>query len=537
MALKPGDIVKQRYQIVKQLGQGGFGAVYRAEDLSLKTFCALKENLDYWDEAQRQFEREARLLASLRHPNLPRVTDYFTIPAQGQYLVMDFIEGYDLQTILDRIGQPLLEKQVVAWIDHICDALTYLHSQNPPIIHRDVKPANIKITPNGQAILVDFGIAKAYDPNARTTIGARAVTPGYSPVEQYGHEKTDHRADIYAVGATMYTLLTQHAPPESISRVTGAALTPPRQYNPRLSPHIEKIILHAMEVLAIDRFATVNELREAFKRANFIPVGSIPPPPLSDRPAASTSSASRPLATPDNNSISRPLSQTGRPNSASLKPGEKKTLPTSRRSAAHMEWIAIPEGKFPFGEDAQIIELPAFEISKFPVTNLQYRYFLEANQQHPPPAYWKGRDFPLNKTRHPVVGVTLYDAQAFCKWMGCRLPAEEEWEKAAHGYEGRTYPWGENWEDGKFCNNWEARVGGTTPVDKYPEGVSPYGVWDMAGNVWEWTSTQYQGPFMHVLRGGSWRAFSRLTVRTVNRDWLLLGDSRDDLGFRCARSL
>ncbi len=130
MPLNPGQILNKRYRIIRQLGQGGFATIYRAEDLTQKSLCALKENLDYWDELQRQFEREARILAGLHHPNLPHVMDYFIQPAQGQYLVMDYVEGYDLQDVLDRISQPLIEKKVLEWIDQICDALIYLHTQN-----------------------------------------------------------------------------------------------------------------------------------------------------------------------------------------------------------------------------------------------------------------------------------------------------------------------------------------------------------------------------------------------------------------------
>ena len=162
MSLKPGEVINNRYRIVQRLGQGGFAKVYKAEDLSLKTFCAIKENREVWEAAQRQFELEARMLAGLRHANLPRVTDFFVIPAQAQYLVMDYVGGYDLQTVLDRVSKPLAEKQVLKWMDQIFDALIYLHSQKLPIIHRDVKPANIKISPSDKAILVDFGIAKLY---------------------------------------------------------------------------------------------------------------------------------------------------------------------------------------------------------------------------------------------------------------------------------------------------------------------------------------------------------------------------------------
>ena len=166
------------------------------------------------------------------------VFDYFSLPGQGQYLVMVFIEGMDLQELLDAASDPLPETKVIPWIEQVCDALSYLHSQNPPIIHRDIKPANIKITPQGQAVLVDFGIAKVYDPKLKTTVGARAVTPGFSPPEQYGRGRTDPRTDIYALGATLYALLTKVEPPDSVDLLAGnePPPAPPISLNPRISP-------------------------------------------------------------------------------------------------------------------------------------------------------------------------------------------------------------------------------------------------------------------------------------------------------------
>lgn len=249
-----GKIIYNRYRVVQQLGQGGFGAVYRVWDLHLKRPYALKENLDTSPEAQRQFFREATLLSNLNHPNLTRVTDHFDIPGQGQYLVMDFVEGEDLETKLER--GPLSEHEVLPWLEQICAALTYLHRQQPPIIHRDLKPANIRITHDSRAMLVDFGIAKTYDPQARTTMGARAVTPGYSPPEQYGHGTTDARSDLYALGATLYAALTGQEPPESVQLMLGTPLTPPRTLNSNISPVIEAAILKAMALRPEDRFQT-----------------------------------------------------------------------------------------------------------------------------------------------------------------------------------------------------------------------------------------------------------------------------------------
>ncbi len=267
MPLTQGQILKDRYRIVKLLGQGGFGAVYRAWDTTLNVPCAVKESFELSPEGQRQFLREAQILAGLRHPNLPRVTDYFAIPGQGQYLVMDFVEGEDLEALRAQAGGRLPESQVLPWMSQVCEALDYLHSQTPAVIHRDIKPANIKITPpdkyhaQGRAILVDFGVAKTYDPVMRTTMGARAVTPGFSPHEQYGQTQaaTDARTDIYALGATLYSLLTGQDPPESILRMVSDPLAPPSRLAPNISPAVEAAILKAMQMDPGKRFQSAAE--------------------------------------------------------------------------------------------------------------------------------------------------------------------------------------------------------------------------------------------------------------------------------------
>jgi formylglycine-generating enzyme required for sulfatase activity len=174
---------------------------------------------------------------------------------------------------------------------------------------------------------------------------------------------------------------------------------------------------------------------------------------------------------------------------------------------AGIEWVQIPAGEFLYGEGYEpryrYIDKP-FLIGMYPVTNTQYKLFLDANPAHKVPKHWESeaRTYPQDKADHPVVHVSWYDAIAFCKWAYCRLPTIFEWEKAARGEDGRTYPWGEDWVKGKFCNSSDEDIRDTTPVDAYPEGVSPYGVWDMAGNVWEWTETV-------EIRGGSFTNFPR----------------------------
>ena len=180
MTLERGALLYDRYLILEILGQGGMGELYRAKDENLGLEVALKENLFTTDEYARQFKREAIILANLRHANLPRVSDHFVIDGQGQYLVMDYVEGEDLRELMDQFGV-VSEEDVLKIGIALCDALTYMHTQNPPILHRDIKPGNVKITSSGQVYLVDFGLAKVAYSGQRTTTGARAMTPGYSP--------------------------------------------------------------------------------------------------------------------------------------------------------------------------------------------------------------------------------------------------------------------------------------------------------------------------------------------------------------------
>ena len=277
MPLQPGQVLNNRYRIVKLLGQGGFGAVYRAWDTNLSRPCAVKENLDTSPEAQRQFSREATVLANLSHPNLPRVTDHFSLPDQGQYLVMDFVDGEDLATKLHNAG-PLPIENALVWVVQVAEALSYLHSRQPTVIHRDIKPANIRITPAnelypmGKAMLVDFGLVKASAPNLKTTVGARAVTPGYAPPEQYGQGTTDNRTDLYALGATLYALLTNQQPLDSLQRMMGKKLTPIQQYNPQVPPLLGQVIERVMSLDAKQRYQTADD----FKAALAISIPTLP---------------------------------------------------------------------------------------------------------------------------------------------------------------------------------------------------------------------------------------------------------------------
>src|SRR5512140_2505088 len=265
--LERGTLLHKRYRIVEILGQGGMGSVYRAVDENLGVDVAVKENLFASDEYARQFRLEAVLLANLRHPHLPRVTDHFVIDNQGQYLIMDYIEGEDLRQRMERLGSVSEQEALLIGVA-MCDALEYLHTRKPSVIHRDVKPGNVRIAPDGHIYLVDFGLAKLVKGSQATTTGARAMTPGYSPPEQYGTARTDPRTDIYSLGATLYAALTGMIPEDGLARaMDNAQLTPLRKRNPKVSKRLAAAIERAMAVDPADRFQNGEEFKKALLNA------------------------------------------------------------------------------------------------------------------------------------------------------------------------------------------------------------------------------------------------------------------------------
>lgn len=275
--LKGGDILRGRYRIRERIGQGGMGSIYLADDTRLKgRECALKE-VEYdralperiREEAREQFLREATVLARLDHPNLPKVSDFFS-NGPRDYLVMDYVPGNDLRhMMLDAKHKHnfLPEKEVLAWADQIASALTYLHSQEPPIVHRDIKPSNLKLMPYGLIKLVDFGLVKILAPEEVTiTIIQGQGTALYTPLEQYGGSDvhTDIRSDIYAFGATLYHLLTNESPADARKRfLSPESLIPIREINPSISQRTDKAVQWAMSLHPDERPQTIDEFRKA----------------------------------------------------------------------------------------------------------------------------------------------------------------------------------------------------------------------------------------------------------------------------------
>jgi formylglycine-generating enzyme required for sulfatase activity/predicted Ser/Thr protein kinase len=267
--LTQNSVLQNRYLIVRQIGQGGMGAVYLARDQRLNNDVAIKETFANTDRLRRAFEQEAQLLAALRHPALPVVSDHF-VEGDGQFLVMQFIAGNDLETLLHRQGYAFSPREVIEWADQLLDALDYLHTQEPPIIHRDIKPQNLKLTERGQIVLLDFGLAKG---QVIAEIGAPlsvlGYTPNYAPLEQIKGQGTDARSDLYSLAATLYYLLTASMPADAIARVEALAhgqtdpLRRAEEINPHVPLHISNVLQRSLSINRERRFASSREMKSA----------------------------------------------------------------------------------------------------------------------------------------------------------------------------------------------------------------------------------------------------------------------------------
>jgi len=273
--LTPETVLQGRYRIVRQLGQGGMGAVYEAIDQRLDTTVALKETLFAEERLRKQFEREARLLARLHHPALPRVSDHFS-EDDGQFLVMQFIPGDDLSEMMNRKRGPFPANQVLTWADQLLDALDYLHTQDPQIVHRDIKPQNLKLTSRGQIILLDFGLAKGQAGEISRVTTAASIfgyTPNYAPLEQIQGLGTDSRSDLYSLAATLYHLMTGVKPPDALTRAAALVNGQPdpllkaSEANAAVSPDIDEVLAKAMAQNREQRYTTAADMRRALQEA------------------------------------------------------------------------------------------------------------------------------------------------------------------------------------------------------------------------------------------------------------------------------
>lgn len=546
--LSPDTLLQNRYRILRLLGKGGMGAVYQAQDERLGSTVAVKQAFFVEEELQRAFLREARLLANLRHHGLPKVIDHF-MENEGQFLVMEFIPGKDLHQMLKERNTAFPVAQVLDWADQLLDVLEFLHSQDPPIIHRDIKPANIKLTYRGEIILLDFGLAKGLPSSTsspQTSISVVGYSAGYAPVEQIQLTGTDQRTDLYALGATLFHLMTGSAPPDALtSRAVNLAignrdpLRGTHELNPQVPISVATVLAQALAFSRDNRMASAVEMRQKLRAAKM----NVPSAPtrgtsvinLDDAPTVIT-----PRQTPP------PDSDETRPQTKLLVSGGLTQTRPPTKNHLGMEFMLVPAGEFMMGSQVSDYEKPLhlvkiskpFYLGKFPVLQKEWKALMKTN----PSRY---QDDLL-----PVTNVSWDDAQLFIQKLNqlqdgvYRLPTEAEWEYACRAGNPAECA-GELKELGWFkenADNRPHRVGLKNP--------NAFGLYDMHGNIWEWCADWYgsnyyekspaldpPGPStgsFRINRGGSWMSVA-IQCRAGFRGMNAPGTQLDYLGFRLVR--
>ncbi len=648
-----------RYHVLEPLGEGGMATVYKAYDTRLERDVAVKVIRrgafppDQLERILKRFEREAKALGRLTHPNIVPVIDYGEHEG-SPYLVMPFLPG---GTLKQRLGKPIRWQEAARLLIPVARALDFAHRQG--MAHRDVKPANILITADGDPLLTDFGIAKlleAEEGNTLTGTGVGIGTPEYMAPEQWtGHATA--RSDIYSLGIVLYECITGRKPytadtPAAVLiKQTSEPLPRPTEYVPDLPEVVEKVLLKALAKKPEDRFEDMasfasaleklvqfSQPKEKAKRPTRRPVLETPAPaantmaaqeqPVTGETVLQEEEKKSPSKKPTAWELPPPLPRENRKTwlpwalgvgglalllfcvvvggllwgdelVAAVFPTNKPPLgigSSKIRAADGMLMVYVPEGEFIMGRDtyeslqicdkfywdvcdrdlfineepSHTVYLDGYWIDQTEVTNAMFAQFLNKEGNLLEAGYtWldAGSEFVVihrsgttwnadsGYSDHPVVQVTWYGAQAYCIWAGARLPTEAEWEKAARGTESRTFPWGEGDPLCSLANfrNIEGQCfdGTTSSVGSFPAGASPYGVVDLAGNVWEWVADWYDedyyasspdrnptGPSSggdRVLRGGSW-GNSRYELRSTMRHKYEPTFSSSFFGFRCVQS-
>jgi formylglycine-generating enzyme required for sulfatase activity len=570
MPYNPGDTLFNKYRLERLVGEGAFGAVYLVTHLKLDAPRAIKvlhpgpagAGSTLLGEARQRFLLESQLGARLNHPNIIQVYDFEEVE-DSLVLVMEYAPGGSLADRLSRlesIGRVMPVEVALKILSETAQGLAALHRLD--VVHRDLKPSNVLFDAQGNARIADLGLAQVpHGPSLRSQLSqgvAHPGTPGYMSPEQ---EKTfgylAPSSDVYALGVIAFLLLT--------GRMYKGVRpgTHPNTLRPEIPAWLDGLVLRMLDKDPEGRPWDGAELADLLR-------GGMGAGGREAAQAAAVKQAEKepPLQAPqsdqsrlgDEHKGSKPAPQ--RQAAAT----QQNELSISLAPGVEMAFVRVPAGEFWMGsspvqeydeyneQPEHRVYLDEYWMGKYPVTNRQYRAFIQAARRQAPEG-WKRGDFPTGKEKHPVVNVSWEDAFEFCRWAAqvsgqrLRLPTEAEWEKAASGTDGRLYPWGDEGPDAGRCN-FDEHDGDTTPVGKYsPQGDSPYGCADMAGNVWEWVNdwydeTYYQvspsrnppGPPMReakVQRGGSWY-FGRDAVRATARYRSNPDERYDSFGFRCA---
>jgi serine/threonine-protein kinase len=559
------------YKLLKPLGSGGQASVYKAVQLSMKRPVAVKVIFPERGVPEIElgrFLREARVLAKLRHESIVQAIDYGE-HGGVRYLVMEFVEGVTVLELLETEGA-LGRRRALEIALQVCAALE--HAAGLGVIHRDVKPANIVITKANRAVLVDFGLARPETGDFQLTMtGTTVGTPHYmSPEQIRGDENLDHRGDIYALGSTLFHMLTGRVPFPAKSKLEIMAchlkepIELPESLPEQIPDYIFDVVKKAMEKDPDDRYASAKRMLADLRRAKEMleaeESGVLEADLLGrgrewalqrrldevvqerDRLAEYTKSLEARLAALEERAGPMVMSV---PEVEGTKSEPELVVEPVPGSALASPMVYVQGGSFLYGDDhgddvdrpRRKVRVDSFWIDVYPVTNREYAEFVRATG-HRFPQHWESPEPSSTIATHPVVHVTWKDACAYAEWCGKRLPTMVEWQAAARGRDGRQYPWGDE-PDPSRLNCRESRIGETTPVGKYPGGISPCGLHEAAGNVAEWVSGSFPGankgqPLIRAVCSGSFRDPIRRSRCASRRGYRDEGKAAH-VGFRCAR--
>ncbi|HNJ14378.1 MAG TPA: bifunctional serine/threonine-protein kinase/formylglycine-generating enzyme family protein [Anaerolineales bacterium] len=558
-----------RYNIIDLLGQGGMATVYRAYDTRLEREVALKVIRheafppDVLQNELKRFEREAKSLARLSHPNIVKVLDYGEYEG-SPFLVMEYLPG---GTLKQKIGSPIAWQDAMHLLLPVARGVEYAH--NREIIHRDIKPSNILLAENETPTLSDFGIAKLFQNEGTllTASGMAMGTPEYMAPEQWTG-KTVPQSDMYALGVVLYEMVTGRRPYTAdtpggvfMMQVTEPVLFP-RDIVPHLPEAVEQFLLKALSREPSNRHASMTEFIRDMElllsnAETKVPINRMETLKGSPGQSSVRKDASSPIrklvpfnwkaATLGGVILLAIVA-------AAVVLMKKKSTPLAAEitDSKNAVMVLVPEGDFVMGSDngdederpVHTVYLDEFYIDKYEVTNSDYRVCVVDGVCKPPQDMTNYNNPEYEN--HPVVYVDWEMARTYCDWRDAQLPTEAQWEKAARGMDARTYPWGE----GIACSqaNYLSCIEDTQPFDSYAGSLSPYGAYNMAGNVWEWVADWYSPAYdvsetdnpvgaesgeRRVLRGGGWNQHEYL-LRTSARLGVVPTDVFLSFGFRCA---
>lgn len=545
MGADPANLLSERYAIEREF-TGAMGRLFivrekeGGERLAAKTVRADLGS----DIVFTRFQIEARAWIALgRHPHVVEARFYRELDGHP-FLFMEYVEGLDLQRLLGATGAlPLAQAAELG--RHLLAGLVHAHATRVKagtegLVHRDLKPANLLLRRDRTLKITDWGLVKVLGGTRHTADGQMLGTLTYCAPEQLRDAgEVDARADLFAVGAILFEMIAGRPPfpGDEVGQVIRALLmdTPPRlsSFVPGCPRSLSDLVADLLAKEPDERPASAAEVLARLEQIPIAPSGSACP---GCGLLTSAALAACPLCTAGTGHTAAPT------RAATPAPSDDDLALRMKRTVSTEGMLEVPAGPFLFGPERATRTLGAYWIDRLPVTNRQFEVFLRETSYRPEDArdflkHWRAGHAPTALLDHPVVWVNLADAEAYAAWAGKRLPTWEQWERAARGTDGRTYPWGETF-DTRRTNTKEGGAGGTSPVERHGGGASPIGCLDMAGNVFQWTSTWREPDLRRtkVVCGGSWA--SPLAPQGLSRVRNLFPAMRDfQTGLRCALDL